>query len=156
MQTDELHVALSRVVHDLWRAKLSEEGWKLGSFDPVRKHHDALVPYDRLSRGDRLAISLHIQAEEFEAKLASGFSYPRGPNRPLLVEEVRVGLPVAFCPDGRPVATKELTPDLRGEVVSWEREPDGELGLVTVKWGNGNVEQCDPWNGDLARIDELR
>jgi hypothetical protein len=156
MLTEEMHVALCRVVHDLWRKRLKEEGWKRGTFDPLKKQHDALVPYDQLSRGDQVAISVHIRAEEFEDRITSGLTLPRGPNRPLLIEEMRVGLPVAYVRTDRLPSPSQLQPKQMGSVVSWEREPDGELGLVTVRWGDGSVEECDPWSGELIRMDELK
>ena len=66
------------------------------------KEHDALVPYEQLSRHDRRHIRSQIEYEELEHLLANAVEYSRGPARDFAVEEMRPGLPVAFIVAGSP------------------------------------------------------
>jgi hypothetical protein len=120
---------LARVIHELWMARRQRDGWRPGPYCPVRKTHDALVPFEQLSRRDRLALTSLIEAEELEEGMGQSIEYYRGPTRPILMEEIHEGFEVAFC-DDCPANVDERTP--RGKVISWESDTH-DLSLITVR-----------------------
>ena len=156
MTIHQLERDLARVTHELWRARLEAEGWTPGPYAPQEKHHDALVPYERLSRADKLVLNAYVQAEELACRIPAQLSYPRGPDRPLLVEDLRPGLGVVFCAQGCPRCLSAVAPEHRGVVVSWETDSDDELTLITVRWNSGEIQKYDPWSGEIARAEELQ
>lgn len=142
---------LAAALHDLWRADAELAGWRHGDqFDPTRKHHDALVPYEELAEEDRVQLRLAIESHGVERLLREAVQrdpfrcYPRGPARPFARGELRVGTRVRYV----------HAPDTQGRVVSWTSTADGRPESITVRWSDGeeveyaNQERC------LARVQE--
>jgi hypothetical protein len=155
MSKESLLIDLARVTHELWRLRLDQEGWSQGPYEPARHTHDALVPFEQLSRGDRLALQTHIEDERLAEVLTDSLDYPRGPDRPFLLEEMAVGMPVAFRERECPQRLDQVRGDLRGRVIRWEIDSRGELGQITVQWNTGEVSDYDPWSRALVRVAEL-
>lgn len=156
MTKEMLLADLARIAHELWRLRLIGEGWKLGPYRPEDKVHDALVSYDQLSRGDRLALQSHVSDEQFEHALTDDLRYPRGPDRPFLIDDMVVGLELVFRDRELPPRLEDVPCHHRGRVINWTTNTAGELANITVRWGNGEVSEYDPWLGELARACELR
>jgi len=148
---------LAAIAHELWCRRMREDGWKAGPrYDPQRRVHDALVPFAQLADHDQRAARLRVEASEIAERLAGVIDgFPRGPDRPFVIEEMRRGLEVVFCANGPPRSLSEVAPNDRGRIVSWETDDDGELTLVTVRWAGGEEVGYVPQERELARPEEL-
>lgn len=155
MTKDTLLIDLARVTHELWRLRLESEGWRPGPYKPEGKVHDALVPFERLTRADRLILDSHVRDEQIEEALTDTLRYPRGPDRPFLVEEMVIGLAVVFAQKGCPERLDEVPDELHGAVINWTTDASGELSQIAVRWNTGVVSEYDPWFGELVRASEL-
>lgn len=156
MTKEMLLTELARIAHELWRLRLIAEGWRLGTYRPEDKAHDALVSFEQLSRGDRLALQAHVSDEHIEQALTDDLRYPRGPDRPLLIEDMVVGLEVVFRDRDLPARLEDVPCHRRGRVINWTTDTSGELSNISVRWNSGEVSQYDPWLGELARAGELK
>jgi hypothetical protein len=131
---------------------MHKEGWRSGRYQPDRLTHDALIPFDELSRADRLALDLNVTANELAERLIATVDYPRGPDRPFTIDDIKQGVRVALsC--GLRLTRAELGHD-QGEIVSWEVS-NGDLALITVRWDDGEMASYNPWERALVRISEL-
>jgi hypothetical protein len=155
MKADALLTDLARVAHELWRRAMKADGWKRGAFSPERRTHDAMVPYDELPRPDRLALHLRLVVNELANRLVETVEYPRGADRPFVIEEMQRGLEVALSDEFGPARLGDVHEKHRGKVESWEVGTDGELSLITVRWGDSEVVSYDPWERALTRASEL-
>lgn len=151
-----LTVQLAAIAHGLWCARMRAEGWRRGRrYDAARRTHDALVPYERLGPQDRRAARIGIEACGVESRLAEAIEYPRGPDRPLSLREMRIGCEVVFCREGPPRSRHAVpAPDI-GRIVGWTVDARGTLHLIRVRWPGGEVARYTPWERALARLDEL-
>ncbi len=156
MTREMLLADLTRIAHELWRLRLIGEGWRLGPYRPECKTHDALVPYEELSRGDRLVLRSHVSDEHIEQVLTDDLRYPRGPDRPFLIEDMVIGLEVVFRDRDLPARLEDVPFHHRGRVINWTAHTGGELSNITVRWNNGEVSEYDPWLRELARAGELK
>lgn len=136
---------IARQAHAAWCGKMIREGWTPGEeYSPMGRTHDALVPFEQLSRRDALAA---LRAAEFDGAdlLASIIDYRRGPDRDFTLEEMRVGLAVICVDDDPPI---------RGEVTDWVSDERGQLMTIIVRWTDGAVSEHPAFAGELARADE--
>lgn len=136
---------IARQAHAAWCGKMIREGWTPGEeYNEMTRTHDALIPYDQLSRRDVLSA---MRAAEFDGVdlLASIIDYRRGPDRDFVLEEMRVGLPVICVDDDPPI---------RGEVTDWISDEGGQLLTIIVRWADGTVSEHPAFAGELARADE--
>ncbi len=136
---------IARQAHAAWCGKMIREGWAPAEeYNEVTRTHDALVPFDELSRRDALTA---LRAAEFDGveMLASIIDYSRGPDRDFTLEEMRVGLPVICVDDDPPI---------RGEVTDWISDEQGRLMTIIVRWSDGGVTEHPAFAGELARADE--
>lgn len=134
---------------------MARDGWSKGPFDQNTRQHDALVPFEELTRADRHAVALYVSGEQFEETLPRLLEYPRGPQRPFQIEEIKRGLKVAYCPEGLPATTSEIDPSDVGVIESWDVDTKHDITVVRVRWADGTIEAYSPWEGVLARIEEL-
>lgn len=149
---------IAAVAHELWCSVMEAQGWRPGPrFDRVHKVHDALRPYAELDRHDQRQARVCMEAEELYRVLPSALHYQRGPDRELLIEEMREGLRVAFseCPMfGEEPPRPPSQAALQGQIIGWETDEEGELALVRVKWDDGSVAEYHPSSRELCRIEE--
>lgn len=146
---------LARIAHELWRTRMVSRGWSHGPrYDEAQRTHDALVPYAGLCPRDREEARLSIGALGLEKVLADEIDYPRGPERPLTLEEMRAGLPVTYAKDLEVEEGGRPGPMERGVVESWETDPtSGDLKCVRVRWADGLLSAHMPAERDLRRIE---
>ena len=151
IQSSTLLEELCRVTHLCWRAKMTREGWHEGDiFDAQNLTHDALAPFERLSRRDRQSLRVAVLAEELEQHLSGLADYERGPDRLLLVEEMTKGMRIGFAPVDEP----SVDDDLLGTIVGWEVDPEsGELESIEVRWDDGEVKRYHPEARELRRLE---
>jgi hypothetical protein len=134
--TSDITNRLASVLHDLWRAEATRAGWNHGqAFDPKRKLHDSLVPYEQLPEEDRVQLQLAIECQEIEPRLVRFISrepmrfFARGPARPFTRGELRAGMCVRYVHE----------PDTEGQIESWTSGPDGRPDVIAVRWSDGEV-----------------
>ena len=129
---------------------MTRQGWHAGdTFDAKCLTHDALAPFERLSRRDRQSLRVAVVAEELEQILSELVDYERGPDRLLLVEEMTQGMRVGMAP----VDESSDNDDLLGTVVGWEIDPEtGELESIEVRWDDGAVMRYHPEAKELRRL----
>jgi hypothetical protein len=73
---------LAAAAHEIWRARMIEEGWRPGErFNPRAKIHDALVPFHELRPDDREAAIEAAWCFESDNEMAELIDYPRGEER---------------------------------------------------------------------------
>lgn len=144
LPTTELTTDIARLAHRCWCRRLEQEGWRPGEFDETCRTHDALVPFESLAARDVRSAIIGVVANEIEDRLADTIDYERGPDREMLLEEMREGLRVrsAAPPDQAALGT----------IVSWETD-HGELGPISVRWDNGELTHHHPVDRELARVD---
>lgn len=143
-------VVLARLAHDKWRERMLREGWGYGpSFDEGRKTHDAMVPFEDLSRHDRRMAIEAVRALEIEPMLEGAVEHDRGPNREFSAEEMAVGLRVGWARHIRSEDPAEA--EMEGEIVSWELA-GGNLVLIRVRWSDGVVQEHPPSERELHRL----
>jgi hypothetical protein len=141
---DELLRRVAAVAHDCWVAKMRSDGWLYGpAYDADRKAHSAMAPFDELSDDDQRSALLCARVEELCSTLAGAMDYPRGPDRPFFLHEMREGRRVALKHDRR----------LAGAIVGWETK-DGALDTIRVRWDDGAIDEFDPWEQALSRPEE--
>jgi RyR domain len=142
---------ICRVAHLCWSEKMRRDGWHgSNQFDAHDRKHDALVPFEQLSRRDRRALRIIVVAEEFERQLADAVEYERGPDRVFLVEEMAVGLRVGLAA----VDTTSRHDDVLGVIVDWQTDGDtGELDSIRVRWDDGDVTNHHPEARELRHVD---
>ena len=75
----ELITTVAAAAHACWCARLRQQGWRAGQFDPARRLHDALVPFSQLTRCDQDHACMVVLAEGFPDLLAAALWYPRDP-----------------------------------------------------------------------------
>ena len=139
---------LAAVAHLCWCASMQDQGWQYGSeYDPRRKTHDALISFDRLPEKDRLATVFAVKSAEVERYLATLVCYPRGPERPFDLAELRDDLSVGLAKDLDPAGTE------RGRVTGWKVGPDGLLQEIRVRWSDGTEQTHHPSERELRRLD---
>lgn len=152
-QTRALVERVAQVVHDCWRIHMRELGWLPGPVhDAERRTHDALVPFEALSRRDRKGLLEAVVAEEVPRRLARVFEYQRGDDRELLVEEMHEDLRVGWAEvvaAGRDQWIRE-----EGRVVTWTCGEDGELASFDVRWQDGTVTSHVPQGRELRRLED--
>lgn len=147
---------IAAIAHRLWCEQMKSQGWRYGDRVNVEDRiHDALVPFDRLGEGDRIAARRSIQCMELEHQLAREISYSRGPNRDFVLDEMKIGLRVVFCPDFVTPPLKEVPPNEVGEVEGWRCSDDAELDTIRVLWADGSSGEYPANSGELARWDDL-
>jgi hypothetical protein len=141
-------IALARVAHHLWTERMLLEGWRLGDdYSAELKTHDALVPFDRLRRRDRLIAQVNLECAELTEQLIKLAAPDRSPEAPFGVEDLHVGLRVGWGgPDG---AEAPIEP---GVVESWEVDDEGDVTSITVRWAGGRVEEFNPFERLLHRL----
>ncbi len=105
--------------------------------------------------GDRIAARRSIQCMELEHQLAREISYARGPNRDYVLDEMKIGIKVVFCPDFMVLSLEEVLPNEVGEVEGWHCSESAELDTIRVLWADGSSGDYPANSGDLARWDEL-
>lgn len=139
------------MTHLCWRAKMTRQGWRAGdAFDAKCLTHDALAPFEQLSRRDRQSLRVAVMAEELEQHLSELVDYERGPDRLLLIEEMTQGMRVGFAPADEPSDHD----DLLGTIVGWEVDPrTGELESIEVRWDDGSVMRYHPEARELRRLE---
>lgn len=145
-----LIMPLAALAHDAWCRLQHGRGWVRGpAYDVEHRMHDALVPFDRLSRVDRDTALACVRASlaEIEQVLVDAIRYTGGPARIFTLEEMRVGLAVAWA-DG---VNGGEPPQGHGEVVSWEHE-GSSLRVIRVRWPDGRVSEHFPSEGELRRL----
>ncbi len=149
---------LAEIAHDLWRDDMERRGWTCGpAYSHQAKHHDALVPFDRIDKHDRRQALIGIEALDLNSQLIGSIWYERGPARLFTVEEMHKGLRVAFNTAGITKDASDILPDPHaetGEVVSWEVDRDGFLCSVTVLWSSGVQSEHHPAARELLRHGE--
>lgn len=144
---------LAPIAHELWCRRMREEGWRHGPvYDADAKEHDALVPYEQLSRHDRREVRSRVHCEDIEQLLADAVEYSRGPARDFIAEEMRSGVPVAFVVAGG--SGEEVPGEERGVIESWARDGEGELKCVRVRWDDGEMVEYDPSERVLWRVND--
>lgn len=142
------YARLAAVAHDFWCRRMSEAGWRPGAeFDPSRRTHDAMVPFDRLEPDDQWAAVEILESLGAGPRLAEPIVYPRGLDAPLRARDMVVGLAVESGDrdqtTGRPVP---------GSVISWTtRQRTGRLDSVTVRWADGQVTSHTALAGEVRR-----
>ena len=151
IQSSTLLEELCRVTHLCWRAKMTREGWHEGdTFDAQSLAHDALAPFEQLSRRDRQSLRVAVVAEELEQHLSELVDYERGPDRLLLIEEMTQGMRVGMAPVDEPSDED----DLLGTIVRWDVDPRaGELESIEVRWDDGKVMRYHPEARELRRLE---
>lgn len=141
---------LAHLAHDLWRRRMRRKGWRYGpSFDEGRKTHDAMVPFDALSRHDRSMVIEAVRALDIEPLLERAVDHDRGPEREFSAEEMAVGLRVGWAGGIRFEDPSEA--EMTGEIVGWELEGE-DLALIRVRWSDGEVQEHLPAERDLRRL----
>ena len=130
---------------------MRRDGWHASdTFDAQKRAHDALVPFERLSRRDRRSLRIAVIAEELKLNLADVVEYERGPDRVFLVEEMSVGLRVGMAPTDEP----SHRDDVPGVVVDWAVDPaTRELESIQVRWDDGDVTHHHPDVRELRRLE---
>lgn len=148
MAVSETIDALVAVAHDLWRARMAREGWRPGPrYDAGARIHDAIGSFQDLDAADRDYVRQRVEASGLPDRLAALIDYPRGPDRPIRLTEVKRGLPVRLASADDSPGTSEDT----GQIHSWM--DDGErLTLVRVVWSDGEVTEHVPAARDLERV----
>ncbi len=144
---------LAKVAHLFWCGRMIRAGWKYGQmYDPTLRTHNALQPFDRLDLRDKRAARIILETEEFGERLAEVIEYPRGPDRPFIAEEMKIGLRVGWADHVR-LADRDSQAQT-GSIASWELDPHTkELTLLRVLWQPGNLTEHHPDEGDLVRLD---
>jgi hypothetical protein len=144
---------LAATAHRLWcEAKLAD-GWRYDDeYNPYKKTHDALVPYDQLSEVDRRSARIGIECAEIIDMLPISIDYARGANRDFTEDELFIGMRVVLCPKSEP--PDPVPPEDIGEVVDWVMRED-ELEAIIVQWKDGEKVDYAANSGELARLDEL-
>ena len=139
---------LAAVAHLCWCASMQNQGWRYGpAYDPDHKTHDALIAFERLPGKDRDATVFAVRSADVERYLATLVFYPRGPERPFEVGELRDGLPVGLAKDLDPVGSE------RGTVIGWKVGPDGALQEIRVRWSDGSEQVHHPSERELRRLE---
>lgn len=138
---DDIDLRLAGIAHDLWRERMEAGGWRHGPYCPEQRTHDALVPWDRLSPGDQRAAALAAATSGARELLSRGLEYPRGTDRPFLLEEMRSGLPVR-----EPGANGRS-----GQVEGWDTDDEGQLAVIRVRWDDGSLSEHPAMERELAR-----
>ena len=139
---------IAREAHEAWCRRMIEQGWSAGKrYDEKKKMHDALVPFDRLPQPVRGYLIETMRVEEMEATLADLVEHPRGPDRPLSIDEVRVGLPVTFVYGKRDKGVPPV-----GKIASWTTDRYGGLELVSVRWEDGEVMEYMAHEGSVRPV----
>lgn len=137
---------IAAVAHEAWRRRMTYAGWVAGShYSEPGKVHDALVPFEELNPADRRATLSSVRLEKMEAKLAALVEYPREPDRPFTLEEMRPGLSVTSAIEAGPASTEH------GVVESWEADEDGTLRMIQVRWDDGDLTEHHPAARELRR-----
>jgi hypothetical protein len=128
---------------------MRHQGWSTGErWDPDRRTHDALVPFERLGEEDRQTVLAAVRLEKLQERLAGMVDYPRGPERPLVIAEMKMGLRVLAD------SSAPNIPAPMGRVIGWETSPSsGGLELVRVRWENGQVTRHAPLARELRRVE---
>ncbi len=153
VQRDEAR-ALAEVVHDLWRRRMAEAGWRYGPvYDRAQRIHDCLAPFSQIAPEDQDAAIDTLLANEIPDDLVARIDYDRSAERPFRAAEMRTGLPVAWATGVRPA--EELEGSSRGEVAAWQLDAvSGRLVRFTVTWDTGAESEHTPMEPDLRRVDE--
>ena len=148
---------LAIIAHELWCDRQRAQGWPYADrYDPARRTHDALVPWDRLGEPDRRAARMGVRLEGVEDLLAESIEYTRGPARVFTPEEMRVGQRVAYVEGIRAAEPGRDILNERGRVVSWEVDPcTGGLAFLRVQWDDGTLAEHYPSERELRRVDEM-
>ncbi len=140
---------LAAIAHRLWCEEMTAASWRRGpAYDEAERTHDAMVPFEELSRHDRRLAIRAVEYSEIADELVRLISYPRGPDREFAVEEMRPGLQVAMVPGPDEVASEAD----RGLVESWELDGEGELSLIRVRWPDGELSEHHPIARELRRV----
>lgn len=149
-QSSTLLEELCRVTHLCWRAKMTRQGWHEGdTFDAQSLTHDALAPFEQLSRRDRQSLRVAVMAEELEQHLSELVDYERGPERLFMIEDMQAGMRVGMSECDEP--SEE---DILGTVTRWEVDPrTGELESIEVRWDDGKVTRYHPEARELRRLE---
>lgn len=145
----DLQGQLARIAHRLWVDKMHRAGWRYGEqYDEARLLHDALVPFEQLSRRHRLELQVIVESDpEVADMLARVVQYSHGPARLFLIEEMTIGLEVVLFP-------LQIRQEV-GTVVGWTTDSEGELDKISVRWQDRTVVDHHSWLMDLARADEV-
>jgi hypothetical protein len=123
---------IAALAHRLWCERMNAKGWTYGAeYSAARRMHDALVPFSSLSSRDQRDTVLGVMSLELIDSLQEMVDYPRGPDRELSTDELRVGMRV-------------MPPDNAveyGTVLSWEPDPDwpGSVLTIRVRWVSGDI-----------------
>jgi len=157
MASPELLERLAATIHDLWREGLARRGWKVAQeFSENARTHDAMVPFDRLSPGDRQEV-LQL-AQTWADKLADEVEHPRGDDREFTKEEIFVGMPVAWADRMRltytdPARRGTDPSGVIGYVTAWTVSEDGaSLESIKVAWPDDYVSEHLPVMRELRRL----
>lgn len=138
---------LAEVAHECWCESMHRKGWRhAAEYDPAARTHDALVPFSRLKRCDQQHACNVVGAEGIELMLAKLISYPRGPERPFLAEELTEGLQVGLAKDLDPSGTQ------RGRVRSWSLTAEGDVEEIKVSWADGEESSHQAAECELRRV----
>ena len=142
---------LCRVTHLCWREKKIREGWQPGTLDERARVHDALVPFEELTKRDRHVLCVAVEADEVEKFLAGIVEYERGPERLFMIDEMHEGMRVGMSKSDEPSDDD----DILGTVTGWDVDPDsGELESIDVRWDDGEVRRYHPEVRELRRLEE--
>lgn len=143
---------LCRVTHLCWREKRAREGWQYGiKHDDTSRTHDAIVPFDELTKRDLHVLGVAVKAEEVERFLANIVEYERGPERLFMIEDMRQGMRVGMSKSDGSFDDSEIL----GAVTGWDADADtGELESIEVRWDDGDTMRYHPEVRELRRIDD--
>jgi RyR domain len=141
--------SIAGIAHQLWCEDMIREGWTRGPFEPARKRHDALVPFERLNAQDKRHAMTGVEALELDRTLRSAIEYQRGADREFTLAEMRVGLRVGLADPEQPSGHAPVT----GTIREWKADADGVLTLIRVRWDDGEESEHDPVFRELIRLD---
>jgi hypothetical protein len=140
---------VAAAAHRQWCERMAAEGWhRARAFQEHLREHDALVDFSELSPEDRFE-ALDAARSALET-LTDELCYPRGPDRPFSVIELRKGLKVM---PGRNVEIQGCGPDAIGVIEDWSVDPaTGRVRTVMVRWPSGDTIEHESEMGELKRV----
>lgn len=138
---------LARAGHQIWCDQMIASGWRPGaSFDEQGQVHDALVPFDQLRRVDQLVAITALDIEGMPDAIAALVAPDRSASRVFSPDELREGLAVGW-------GGSSPTPSEPGKLISWELDEDGDVTLMRIEWRDGRIEDYDPFERLLRRLE---
>jgi hypothetical protein len=145
---------LAAAAHLCWCEQMREDGWGSGDrYSLTHRTHDAIVPFDMLSKSDQRLTLRALRCEETAAYLAQLLDYPRNePGLPeLQPEDMKVGIEVEMVPELR--ASLPADRSGRGKILSWLlNDATGDLDLVRIRWDDGTESEHTPGERELILV----